>query len=135
MARHPPPGAGPPAKLSELCSRSPDCLRLRAAIALRDLELDPLPFFKGAVAIHLDGGEVHKHVPATVDRDEAVALVRVEPLDGALSHSQQLPNSARTSGPALPLRDPSIAARARREQDRLAISADRQRPETTLPRP
>src|SRR5579872_5051550 len=131
MARPPLPGAGPSANQGELSSHSADGLCLGTAIALRDVELDPLPFFKGAVAIHLDGGEVHKHVPATVDRDEAVALVRVEPLDGALSHSQQLPNSARASGPALPLRDPSIAARARREQDRLAMNADRQRPETT----
>jgi len=36
---------------------------LRAPVALRDLELDPLSLFEGAVAIHLDGGEVHKHVP------------------------------------------------------------------------
>jgi hypothetical protein len=34
---------------------------------------------------------VHEHVPATVDRDEAVALVRVEPLDGALSHYPTTP--------------------------------------------
>src|ERR1022692_3313030 len=79
----------------------PDCLSLRPAVALRDLEFDPLAFFEAAVAIRLDGREVHEHVPATVDRDEAVALVRVEPFDGALSHYQQLPNSARASGSAL----------------------------------
>src|ERR1022692_4473941 len=84
----------------------PDCLSLRPAVALRDLEFDPLAFFEAAVAIRLDGREVHKHVPTTVDRDEAVALVRVEPFDGALSHYQQLPNSARASGCALATANP-----------------------------
>ena len=32
----------------------PDGLGLRAPVALRDLELDPLAFFKAAVAIRLD---------------------------------------------------------------------------------
>src|ERR1017187_1072458 len=72
--------------------------RLRSAIALRDLEFDPLSLLEGAVAIRLDSREVDEHVPTTVDRDEAVALVRVEPFDGALSHYQQLPNSARAYG-------------------------------------
>src|SRR6266567_3786384 len=60
--------------------------RLRPAVALLDIELNSLAFFKTAVAIRLNGGEVDEDVPATVDRDEAVALVRVEPFDGALSH-------------------------------------------------
>src|SRR5215469_98941 len=64
---------------------------LRAAVAVLDVEFDPLPLFEAAVAIHLDSGEVHEHIPATVDRDEAVALVRVEPLDGALSHCPTTP--------------------------------------------
>src|SRR5689334_19536441 len=66
-------------------------LGLRPALALRDVEFDPLPLLKAAVAIHQDGGVVHEHVPATVDRDEVVALVRVEPLDGALSHYSTTP--------------------------------------------
>src|ERR1700704_2918930 len=65
---------------------------LRAPVALGDLELDPLTLFEGAVAIRLDRREVDEYVLATVDGDEAVSLVRVEPLDGALSHSKQLPN-------------------------------------------
>src|SRR5205085_2020189 len=65
---------------------------LRAPVALRDLELDPLSLFEGAVAIRLDRGEVDENVLATVDGDKAVSLVRVEPFDGALSHSKQLPN-------------------------------------------
>src|SRR5215467_1077624 len=70
----------------------PHGLGLRSPVALRDFELHPLALFEGAVAICLDGGEVDEDVPTTVDRDEAVALVRVEPFDGALSHYQQLPN-------------------------------------------
>src|SRR5215467_5869590 len=81
-------------------------LCLRPAIALCDVELDPLALFEGAVAIRLDGREVDEYVPTTVDRDEAVALVRVEPFDGALSHYQQLPNSARASGSALATAEP-----------------------------
>src|SRR5262249_49823623 len=65
----------------------PHGLGLRAPVALSDLELHPLALFEGAVAIRLDGGEVDEDVPTTVDRDEAVALVRVEPFDGALSHT------------------------------------------------
>src|SRR5690348_18091811 len=65
---------------------------LRAPVALRDLELDPLSLLEGAVSIRLDRGEVDENVLATVDGDKAVSLVRVEPLDGALSHSKQLPN-------------------------------------------
>src|SRR6266536_6511544 len=91
MARHPSPGHRAINRTATPSSHSPDGLRLRAAVTLRDLEFDPLPLFEAAVAIHLDGGEVHEHVPATVDRDEAVALVRVEPLDGALSHYPTTP--------------------------------------------
>src|SRR5215467_1989651 len=68
-----------------------DRLRLRPTLALRDIEFDPLALLQAAVAIHHDGGVVHEHVPATVDRDEAVPLVRVEPLDGALSHYSTTP--------------------------------------------
>ena len=83
-----------------------DLVGLRASVALRDLELDPLSLFEGAVAIRLDSREVDEDVLATVDGNEAVSLVRVEPLDGALSHSQQLPNCARASSPALANAEP-----------------------------
>src|SRR2546429_7016306 len=69
----------------------PDRFCLRAAVALHDVEFDPLALFQGAVTIHLDGRVVHEHVPAIVDRDEAVTLVRVEPLNGALSHCPTTP--------------------------------------------
>src|ERR1700758_5039103 len=77
-----PCGRCPAARLN-----SPHGLGLRAAVALRDLEFDPLAFFKAAVTIRLDSRKVNEDVPTTVDRDEAVALVRVEPFDGALSHT------------------------------------------------
>ena len=64
-----------------------DLLGLRALLALRDLELDPLALFEGAVAVGLDRGVVDEHVrPAAVDLDEAEALLGVEPLHCALCH-------------------------------------------------
>src|SRR6185369_8333514 len=61
-----------------------DLLSLRALLALRDLELDALSVFQRLVAVHLDRGEVDENVLSAVDRDEAIALLAVEPLDGAL---------------------------------------------------
>src|SRR6266404_750330 len=84
----PRPNPGPPANLRDY----DNLVGLRAPVALRDLELDPLALFEGAVAIRLDSREVDEDVLATVDGDKAVSLVRVEPFDGALSHSKQLPN-------------------------------------------
>jgi len=66
----------------------PDHVGLWTLLSLRDLELDPLSLFQGAVAVHLDRAVVDEHVRTTVYRDEAVSLLRVEPLDGALSHSK-----------------------------------------------
>src|SRR5580693_5102741 len=96
-ARPPRSGTGP-SRWSARDLHGANRLCLRSAVALRDVELDTLALFEGAVAIRLDGGEVHEHIPTTVDRDEAVALVRVEPFDGALSHYQQLPNSGSAFG-------------------------------------
>src|ERR1700723_54047 len=97
---------GPPANLRD----DDDLVGLRAPVALRDLELDPLTLFEGAVTIRLDSREVDEDVLATVDGDKAVSLVRVEPLDGALSHSKQLPilRSGLEPRPLQP-RNPSIA--------------------------
>src|SRR5262252_6519576 len=58
-----------------------DLLGLWALLALGDLELDPCPVIEGLVAVHVDRGEVDEHVLPTVDRDKAVALLAVEPLD------------------------------------------------------
>src|SRR6201985_1591281 len=105
-----PRGPGRPADPADLWSRAKRGPRanlrdhdhlvgLRAPVALRDLELDPLSLFEGAVAIRLDRREMDENVLATVDGDKAVSLVRVEPFDGALSHSKQLPNYARAFEP------------------------------------
>src|SRR6266699_2700313 len=80
------PGAGLGAELH--CA---DCFSLRPAVALRNLEFDPLAFLKRAVAVRLNCREVDEYVPTTVDRDEAVELILAEPFDSALSHEQQLP--------------------------------------------
>src|SRR5215475_15366651 len=71
--------------------------RLRALLALGDLELDARAVVERLVPIHVDGGEVDEDVLPTVDRDEAVALLAVEPLDSALCHCA-LPHSGRTRG-------------------------------------
>src|SRR5687767_8094531 len=64
-----------------------DVLRLRALRALRDVELDPLVLVEALVALRLDGGEVDEDVgTAAVLRDEAEALLGVEPLHGTLCH-------------------------------------------------
>src|SRR5215831_12429927 len=63
-----------------------DVFRLGSLLALGDVELDLLPFLQAAVAAAGDRAEVHEHVRAPLDRDEAVALVAVEPLHSALRH-------------------------------------------------
>ncbi len=63
-----------------------DVLRLGSLLALRDVELDLLPFLEAAVAATGDRAEVHEHVRATLHRDETVALVAVELLHRALRH-------------------------------------------------
>src|SRR5215510_6882908 len=63
-----------------------DVLRLGSLLALRDVELDLLPFVEAAVAATSDRAEVHEHIRATFNLDEAVAFVAVEPLHRALRH-------------------------------------------------
>ena len=63
-------------------------LGLRALLALRDVELDPLVLLQAAVTAGLDRGEVDEDVlPSVIDADEPEALVRVEPLDCSLRHA------------------------------------------------
>src|SRR6266851_2337646 len=76
-----------------------DVLPLRSLLALRDVELDLLSFFQAAVAVTLDRAEVHEHVRATLDRDEAVALIAVEPLHYALRHLDLLRSGMRRAPP------------------------------------
>src|SRR3954447_2296926 len=77
---------------SLLCgSERANVLRLRTLRALRDVELDLLVLVQGLVALALDGRVVHEDVVAAVLlRNEAEALLGVEPLDGALSHARLL---------------------------------------------
>src|ERR687889_506468 len=64
-----------------------DVLGLRTLGALGQVELDLLVLVERLVAAGLDRGEVDEDVlAAAVLRDEAEALVSVEPLDGALCH-------------------------------------------------
>ena len=76
-----------------------DLLGLRPLLALGDLELDARPIVQRLVAVHVDRGEVDEYVLPTVDRDEAVALLAVEPLDGALCtpYSLAVPRRGRDS--------------------------------------
>src|SRR5690242_13887875 len=64
----------------------PDVFCLRSLLALGDVELDLLPFVQAAVAATGDRAEMHEHVRAALDRDEAITLVAVEPLHSALRH-------------------------------------------------
>src|ERR671918_242963 len=67
---------------------------LGALLALGDVELDGFALVQRATV--LDGAGVDEHVVAGLGLDEAVALVGVEPLDGANSHGcLSLPPSAR----------------------------------------
>src|SRR5712692_9855738 len=71
---------------ADASAADPDVLRLGSLLALRDVELDLLPFLEAAVAAPRDRAEVHEHVRATLDRDEAVTLLAVEPFHRALRH-------------------------------------------------
>ena len=57
---------------------------LEALGALLDLELHFLPLLERPVAVHLDLRMVDEHVVPALARNEAVALLVREPLDGAL---------------------------------------------------
>src|SRR6266700_435759 len=89
------PGAPVPADAS---ADDPDVLRLGSLLALGDVELHLLPFLKAAVAATGDRAEVHEHVRTALDRDEAVALVAVEPLHRALRHLDLLRAETRHPG-------------------------------------
>src|SRR2546421_17930 len=71
---------------ADVSGNDPDVFRLGSLLALGDVELDLLPFLQAAVAAAGDRAEVHEHVRAALSRDEAVALVAVEPLHRALRH-------------------------------------------------
>src|SRR5262245_8236167 len=89
-----------------------DVFRLGPLLALGDVELDPLPLLQAAVAGAGDRAEVHEHVLATLDSDEAIAPVAVEPLHSALRHLDLLSGgcSAAPSRHARPALARSLAA-------------------------
>src|SRR5215211_2390143 len=82
-----------------------DLLGLRALLALRHVELDALVLIQRPVTIGGDGRVVHENVGgAVVRRDEAEALLGVEPLHCALNHETRLPQK-RDGGPTVRVTD------------------------------
>ena len=63
-----------------------DVLRLFTLATRAHVELDALALFEGPVAIALDRREVDEDVVLALPRDEAEALLSVEPLHGARRH-------------------------------------------------
>ncbi len=109
-------GAGEPelSRGSRACRGSDraDALGLGALLALPDLELDLLALVEGAVALHVDLAVVHEDVSAAVARrDEAEALLRVEPLHGSLCHVTTTPSRVSVAHSARPA-DPGDGASA-----------------------
>src|SRR6185312_1691836 len=84
-----PAGAGPTSNCSVLAglacrgSGGADACGLRA---LGYLELHVLVLLQAAEAVAVNLGVVHEDVRSVGAGDEAVALLRVEPLDGSLCH-------------------------------------------------
>jgi hypothetical protein len=78
---------------------------LGSFLALGHIEADPLIFLEGAESAILDGGVVNKEIGAAfVGRNETETLFRVEPLHGALSHSNFLEMSLGNLGQTPPRR-------------------------------
>src|SRR5207237_1781979 len=106
---------GPPPKRRRLGDR-PDVRRLRALLALRDVELDLLVLLQVPVAGPGDRAEVHEDVRATVVLgDEAETLLGIEPLHGACAHEQIppfLPVSSLTAARRAPARRPEVRERS-----------------------
>src|SRR5450756_1327652 len=64
-----------------------DVARLHLAVlALSDVERDLLALVQGLEPLVLDLAEVNEQVVPILARDEAIALGRVEPLDGTFCH-------------------------------------------------
>jgi hypothetical protein len=73
---------------------------LRSFLTLGHVEAYPLVFLQGAEPAVLDGGVVNEKIgTAFVGRNETETLFRVEPLHGALSHSNFLEISLESSLP------------------------------------
>src|SRR5207244_10635434 len=63
-----------------------DVCSLRALLAVDDVELNLLAFLQAAEPFLLDGAVVDEDVLTAIHGDEAVALLRVEPLHRACNH-------------------------------------------------
>src|SRR3954453_11342639 len=91
MTNAPPPGIRTGARSIVRVSDRDDVRRLRALLALLDVERDPLALVERAVPAGLDGGVVDEHVRAAAVRGgEAEPLLRVEPLDCSFGHCSLL---------------------------------------------
>src|SRR5215471_9330075 len=74
-----------PRKPLQICRlEACDVLRLKALRALLYFEFHRLTFIQGFVTVHLNGGEVHKHILSGLALDEPVALRSIEPLHCSL---------------------------------------------------
>src|SRR5712692_3637952 len=106
------------------CLHRYDVRSLRALFPIDYVKLDLLAFLQGAEPVLLDGAVVDEHVLATLHGDEAVALLRVEPLNRASNHRRLAPfilfsSGLRKSVPYLPgrashLGGPDVNKRGRR---------------------
>jgi hypothetical protein len=56
-------------------------LGLQALGTRLDLELHLQTLIEGTIPVHLDGGEMHKHIFTSGPLDESETLCRVEPLN------------------------------------------------------
>src|SRR5262249_53183174 len=91
----------------------PDVFRLGSLLALGDVELDLLPFLQAAAAATGDRADMHEHVRAALDRDEAVAFVTVQPLPSAVRHLDLLVVHAAPGHGRAPRSPPALASLSR----------------------
>src|SRR4051794_3750948 len=90
-----------------------DGVGLAAAVASRrGLELHAVAFLQRPEPVHLDRAVVHEDVGSAVGGDEAEPLLRVEPLDRALSHGTSMLHVLRSDASTLPQRGLGTPGRA-----------------------
>jgi len=73
---------------------------LRALGAVSERKLDLLAFLERTITLTRETSEMHKDIGAILARDEAKALGRVKPLDGALLAGAAIRHWGRRAGPA-----------------------------------
>jgi hypothetical protein len=69
----------------------PDVFRLPTLLAFGHSEFNRLPFFKAAISIALDRGEMHEDIFPTLTCDKTEAFSGVEPLNCSLFHFVSFP--------------------------------------------